>query len=117
LQARQRFLDLLRGCFFSTPINLSHQERTLAIAVLLKGLTHSFFAGAFVVIPRVVEKIYPTVHTRVNQFDGIRFADAWPPEMKAAHTDARYFLACTSESSIGYSTISCLSTGPEARGS
>jgi hypothetical protein len=71
---------------------------------LLEGCPHTLFAVTVVVIPRVVEKIDAAVHTRADQFDGISFTDIGLSKMKAAHADARHFLACVSEYPIGYSS-------------
>ena len=56
LQPNQRFVELT-GCFCpAAAVDLRHQEHTIAIPVA-KRASHADLAGAFVVIPAVVEKV------------------------------------------------------------
>src|SRR5689334_472727 len=55
LEALQRLIDLLRRCFFGTPIELRHEERFLPVTVP-QSLTHAHFAFPVRIVPAVIKE-------------------------------------------------------------
>src|SRR5579863_8665339 len=80
LESAQRFLNLPRGGFLVTGVDLRHQESSLAIAVE-KCLAHAKLAVPLVVVPAVVEKVESIVDCGANDAKAFGLLDVRPGEV------------------------------------
>src|SRR5437016_9544225 len=100
-EAPERFVELPRGLFLRPAINLRHEECFLAIAVA-DCLSHAYLAGAFVVIPAVIQKVDTPIYCRAHDSNRELLINVLQTKMPATHTDCRNFLAGASETSIDH---------------
>ena len=70
LEALERFVDLAGGGLAGAPVELSHEENLLAVAVA-QGFAHPDFALAIVIVPAVVQEVDALVHGGADDFDGV----------------------------------------------
>src|SRR5256885_1688747 len=92
LQPLQRRVDLLRRFLERPAIDLRHEKDLLAQAAA-ERLPHANFAGAFVVIPAVVEKVDAAIDGSPNDPDAERLIDMLERQMPSAKADRRHALA------------------------
>src|SRR3989442_9232274 len=78
-----------------------HEECFLAIAVA-DCLSHAYLAGAFVVIPAVIQKVDTPIYCRARDSNRELLINVLQTKMPASQTDCRNFLAGASETSIDH---------------
>src|SRR6266571_257016 len=100
-EALKRFVELPRGLFLRPAIDLRHEECFLAIAVA-DCLSHAYLAGAFVVIPAVIQKVDTPIYCRAHDSNRELLINVLQTKMPASQTDCGNFLAGASELSIDH---------------
>src|SRR6267143_2995982 len=101
LEPSDRLLDLSSGRRPRLPVDLGHQESSLAVPVL-KGLSHPDLAPPAVVVPGVVEERDPRVDCGADHADAFRFSKVRLAEMEPAEADCRDSLSRAAERAHGY---------------
>src|SRR5216684_8074391 len=86
LQTLQRFVELPRGFGFRAAVDLRHQERLPPVAVA-KRLAHADLAGAFVVVPAVVEEVDAAVDRAADDSKAEVFGDGFQTDVPAAEAN------------------------------
>src|SRR5438045_4415977 len=64
----QRFVELSRGLFPRPAVNLRHEKCFFPITIA-ERFTHANLAGAFVVVPAVIQKVDTPVYGRAHNSD------------------------------------------------
>ena len=96
LEAAEAGVELTRRFRTRPAVDLRHEERPLAVAILERA-PHPLFTQPFVVVPGVVEKGDPPVDRGANQPNTEGFVDALDAEVPAAETDRRHLLTSPAE--------------------
>src|SRR5687768_4504112 len=84
----QRLVQLAFRFLPGTPVDLGHQEGTIAVAIPQR-FAHALLTDAVVVVPAVVEEVDATVKCAPDDLDGVIIAQLLEAEMVSAETNGR----------------------------
>ena len=84
-KSRERLVELRRRRRFCASVQLRHQKDFVAIASDVERLTHTQFARAAVIVPRVVHKRNAAIDAGVNERDCFGSRQVRMTDMEAAH--------------------------------
>src|SRR5436190_8522972 len=107
-QAPERFVELARGFFLGSAVDLRHEKRLVAITIA-ECFAHADLAGAVIVVPAVVQKVDATIDRGAHDADGQRLTDMLESEMPAANANGGNFFAGVTQNPICHNPtiISC----------
>ena len=100
-EAGETFLDLAHGGLLGAPVDLGHLENLVTAVVLLVRLAGAEFAGAQVVVPRVVHEGDAMVDGGVDEPDRLGLGAGFA-QVETAHADQGNHLAGGAERTVNH---------------